>query len=590
MSNAERRSERGQVLPIFALFLVVLFGFAALAIDVSGALSARRFYRSAADGAALAGAQDLQVVGSRKVTSVERIRARQHAMSHLLTELGISGTLPPACSNGALAPPPPDKDVPDTCVLPGTNYHVSIKAGTATGPTAIACQGCDPARSVQVGLRNSNYELSFARLFGQSSWNVGVNSVAGLAFAKSYALMTLRPPKKNGSTFLVNDIALNSTNTIVDIHNGDVGSNANMDYAGGSAAVNIDDGYGMYYFDPNFAPQWYPNPPHPPAQLVQQIPTLIPDPNYTYPAMRGINGSATCFSGPPGSNCAPTFHDASDSSCGVPGANPACTRADLDPTACGVEATYLQTGAYASFMATQPLAKVFCYQPGIYDPSSNSKRFTVANGNVVLLMPGAYYFKSPYGGLDINGRLLGGYRPSNPGVALMFDECNSQCTFSGNSAPTIALNAGTKFPRGTPGLGAQAAIDWDNQPVQTSGPGSPTPAILMTLLVIKDTTCYVPTSPPFQEPAGCDPGSPTNFTMNIAGGGQLDVEGVQYMPTDNVAISGSSDGKGTVGQIIAWTVTYSGSTKINQDGVGSQGPGTLRLDAACTAPGTPCNP
>ena len=585
MSNAERRSERGQVLPIFALFLIVLFGFAALAIDVSGALSARRFYRSAADGAALAGAQDLQVVGSRKVTSVERIRARQHAMTHLLTELGISGALPPACSNGALVPTPPDKDVPDTCVLPGTNYHVSIKAGTSTGPTAIACQGCDPARSVQVGLRNSNYELSFARLFGQSSWNVGVNSVAGLAFAKSYALMTLRPPKKNGSTFLVNDIALNSTNTIVDIHNGDVGSNANMDYAGGSAAVNIDDGYGMYYFDPNFAPQWYTNPPYPPAQVVQQLPTLMADPLYNYPAMRGINGSDPCPSGPP--NCAPTFDDARTS---LYAALPAVERADVD-AACGAELAKVDPSRY-TFIGSYTPDHVYCFNPGIYESGSGARdaKITIGTGQVGILKPGAYYLKS---GLDVGGngsRLIGGYESGKPGVALMFDECANQCIFKGNSADTIALNAGTKFPRGTSGIAATAAIDWNKQPVETSGPGSPTPAILMTLLVNRDITCYVPTSAPFQEPAGCDPGSPTNFTMNIAGGGQLDVEGVQYMPTDNVAISGSSDGKGTVGQIIAWTVTYSGSTKINQDGVGTQGPGTLRLDAACTAPGTPCNP
>jgi len=112
----------------------------------------------------------------------------------------------------------------------------------------------------------------------------------------------------------------------------------------------------------------------------------------------------------------------------------------------------------------------------------------------------------------------------------------------------------------------------------------------MTLLVIKDPTCYVPTSPPFQEPAGCDPAAPTNKTIKVAGGGQLHIAGVQYMPTDNVVISGSSDGQGTVGQIIAWTVEYKGDTTLNQDGAGSQGPGTLRLDGACTAPGTPCNP
>jgi hypothetical protein len=61
------------------------------------------------------------------------------------------------------------------------------------------------------------------------------------------------------------------------------------------------------------------------------------------------------------------------------------------------------------------------------------------------------------------------------------------------------------------------------------------------------------------------------------------------MPTDNVAISGGSAGYGQVGQIIAWTLFYAGGTHINQEGPADEGVGILRLDAACTAPTTPCN-
>jgi hypothetical protein len=579
VSDVKRRSQRGQVLPLFALILVVLLGFAALAIDVSGALSARRFYRSVADGAALAGAQDLQFSGTRTVTFVERIRARQHAMGDLVTALGISGGLPAACATST------DADVTDACVLPGTTYHVSIKAGTASGASAIACQDCDPARSVQVGLRNANYELSFARVLGQSSWNVGVTSVAGLAFGKAYAIETLRPPKAVGSGFAVNDIEIDG-GSVVNVQHGDVGSNANMDYSGGSSILNLDSGYGMFYFDPLSGPGW-PGPPIPPTQVVQKLSGLIADPGYNYPAMRGSRGSEPCPSGP--ANCAPTFDDARTSTCGAPGLNLPCTSALLDPLGCGVEATYLQTSVYSTFMATQPLDKVYCYKPGIYAPNSPSKSLAGGSGDVVLLMPGAYYFESPNGGLAVGGWLLGGYRPSASGVALMFDECDNHCNFVGNSALTIALNAGTKFPPGASGPAATAAIDWDKKLVQTSGPSSPNPKILMTLLVNKNTDCLVPTSAPFQEPSGCDPGT-HDKTMNIAGGGSLALEGVQYAPTDNFEIHGGSAGTGQVGQIISYTLFYSGGTHINQEGPPSQGPGTLRLDAACTAPGTPCNP
>jgi hypothetical protein len=240
-------------------------------------------------------------------------------------------------------------------------------------------------------------------------------------------------------------------------------------------------------------------------------------------------------------------------------------------------------------MATQPEANVYCYKPGIYSPASNPKLFTVSGGDVVLLMPGAYYFTGTYGGLQVqnNGRLLGGYRPGKPGVALMFDECHNQCIFDATAAQTLALNVGNKYPPGTGGASALAAHDWNDQPVQTSGAGSPTPPILMSLIVRKDPDCFVPAFP-LQEPPACD--ATKNTTLNLAGGGSLDIEGVQYAPSDNIKINGGSTGTGQVGQIWVWTIFYSGGTQINQQGAGSNGPGVLRLDAACTAPGTPCVP
>jgi hypothetical protein len=565
-----RHRRRGQVLPLFALFLVVLLGFAALAVDVSGAYSARRAYRSEADAASLAGAQDLQVPGTRTVTPAERIRARRHALDSIVSQLGITGSLPGACSVTG------DVDVTDACVLPGTQFHLSIRAGTYSGQVApIVCSSCDPARSVQVGLRNANYELSFARVLGVSSWNVGVTSIAGLGFSRSYAVVTLRPPKATGSTFNVNDIVLNSNGTIVNVHSGDVGSNANMDYSGLGAQMNIDSGYGMYYFDPYFAPQWYTSPPFPPTQIVQNITTLIQDPGYRYPAMTG----------------APTYDDARSSQFAT---LPAVDRADVDST-CMAEALKIDPAKY-TWMTGLLLTpdKIFCYNPGNYLSGSGAKdaRIDAATGELAILKPGAYYLES---GMKIRGRVVGGYESGQPGVALMFDERGpsncSACVFDGNNAETIALNAGTKFPRGASGVAATAAIDWSGLPVQTSGPSSPTPPILISLLVRHDTAgsggaseCVVQ---PIERTTCLDS---QNRTLTIGGGGQLDVEGVQYMPSDNVTIAGSSDGNGTVGQIISWTLTYSGSTTLNQEGSGAQGPGVLRLDAACTAPGTPCNP
>jgi hypothetical protein len=579
---------------LFALFLIVLLAFAALAIDVSGALSARRFYRSVADGAALAGAQDLQLAGSRSVGSLDRVRARQHAMQSVARELGITGTLPFACDTSA------DVDVTDACVLPGTSYHVSVKAGAYAGQLSpIACQECDPARSVQVGLRNANYALSFARVLGQSSWSVGISSVAGLQWSKSYAVVTLRPPAKLGSNYDVKDIKLDGGTHVI-VAKGDVATNADMVYNDANSwlcltdgvtlcPMTSDPGFGVYYADWTGGQAW------PPLPNGKKIFTYIQDPNYVYPVMSGSRGFASCGTGVGDPmNCAPTFTDAREAVCGAPSALAVCTTPALDPTGCGAELTYLQTSVY-TFMATQDTTKVYCYRPGIYDPSNSSNQLVAGTGDVIILMPGAYYFKSPNGGLDVSSRIIGGYRPGSAGVVLMFDECsNSHCVFTGNNALTIALNAGSKYPPGTTGTSAIAARDWNNRAIETSGPGSPTPPILMTLMVNKDTNgpggtqgCTIPAYPG-REPDTCD--AAKNKTLNLAGGGSLDVEGVQYAPTDNIEIHGGSSGTGQVGQLWAWTIFYTGGTAINQEGAGSLGPGTLRLDGACTAPGTPCIP
>ena len=540
--SANGRRERGQVLVLFAGGIIGFIALVALAIDISMVYSLQRTERSAADSAALAGAQDMQQQGSRGVTDVQRNRARCHALENLA---GTFKVLAPTCPS-----PITNSNLVDF-ELTGTPYWVSIKTPS---PSYV---NVDRDRAVQVTVRNHDVPLTFARLFGQHDWDVAMTSVAGLDFGRSYAIITLRLPKKLGATFDVKDITLDG-GTHVTVQHGDVGSNANMEYSGTGTWLMLDPGYAMYYFDPLSSPLWGGNP------VGKKITELIADPNYRYPVMTG----------------APTWSDARAS---IAGPGEAVQRADAD-AACQAEAAKVDKTRYA-FMATQSASQIYCYNPGIYDSGNNRAQIVVGTGDVALLKPGAYYLKK---GLDVGGRLLGGYEPSAPGVALMFDECLNTCIFSGNNATTIALNAGTKFPPGSAGVSATAAVDWAGQLVQTSGPSSPTPPLLMTLMVNKDPGCIVPTSPPWIEPAACDAGK--NRTLNMAGGGSLALEGVQYAPTDNIEIAGGSSGTGQVGQIIAWTLKYSGGTQINQEGPSSEGPGIIHLDAACSGGGTPCAP
>jgi hypothetical protein len=530
--------ERGQVLPLFALFLVALCAFAAIAIDVSGAYSARRAYRAFADAASLAGAQDLQLAGSRAVDGTARIKARTHAMDSVLSQLGVTGALPGACATTA------DADVPDSCVLPGTSFHVSIKAGVYSGqPAPIVCQSCDPERSVQVGLRNANYGLSFARVLGQSSWNVGVTSVAGMAFSRSYAIVMLRPPTSTAVSG-VRDIAV-AGGTTVNVFKGDVATNANMVYNGSDSLVVLDAGYGMYFYDPANPPFWGSNP------VGKRITSLVDDPVYPIPS-RGLTPPA-----------------------GV---------VDSDATRCGsIAASILANPKYAPSVPVlgsglADMSKVACYLPGVYPAGGGGDALAVSNGSLAILEPGLYFFD---GLLDSQGSVIGGYTPASPGVALVFRESQDtqfkNRTSGGSSGLTqiVALNAGDKFLNSS-GREATAALDYGGNPVQTNT----SPPKLMTIIVPPDARC--PVAIPL--PASCSNAVENhNKAIDLSGGSALYLAGVQYAPSDNMSIAGNTVTGGYIGQVWGWTVQYQSSV-INQEGDQTVKAGTLRLDAACTVP------
>ena len=217
------RSELGQVLPITALFMTTLLLFAALAVDVTSVLSSERFYTTTADAAALAGAQDLQKVNSREVTATERERARSQAMKVLVDELEASPPSGATCATAA--------DIID-CPLPGTPYLVSIET------PAPHCEECDVEHALRVTIRNPSFELTFARLAGQETWNVESSAVAGLAFPADFALIALKP-QANYDTGIV----LNGSGTTLRVSEGDAGTNTHL--VESSAEIILSSGAGL---------------------------------------------------------------------------------------------------------------------------------------------------------------------------------------------------------------------------------------------------------------------------------------------------------------------------------------------------------
>lgn len=88
-SEASDRRARGQVLVVFALSLMTLLGFAGLAIDGGSTFAQQRSQQTAADLAALAGANDYLVDGD---LSLATARARSVASSNGFTH-GVDGAI-----------------------------------------------------------------------------------------------------------------------------------------------------------------------------------------------------------------------------------------------------------------------------------------------------------------------------------------------------------------------------------------------------------------------------------------------------------------------------------------------------------------
>ncbi len=180
-TTVPRRGASGQSLVLFALMLVVLLGFAALAIDVTRVYADMRFYRATADAAALAGAQDLQGNNTRAVGTADYTRARGHALASLEQQLGGS-----RCGLWIR------RRRTSSIVRFRSSLHIACRSR----PSVTELRHVQPSRAVQVTVRRPAYPLSFARIppFNQTDWNVQTTSVAGLHYGRSYAIITLRPP------------------------------------------------------------------------------------------------------------------------------------------------------------------------------------------------------------------------------------------------------------------------------------------------------------------------------------------------------------------------------------------------------------
>ena len=526
-------AEQGQVLVLFGAALVSLLAVSALVVDVGLLLSSQQRQRSLADTAALSGVQELQRVPTRAVGAAEREEARGAAMARIVSSLGASGS--PTCATGGAPTADADTDgkrgyAADVvgCAITGTDFQVSI---VTPSPICADCPRNDRARTLLVEVMRPNVPTLLARVVGLTSWSIRRTSVANLGrFTGEYGLITLRPPRYiAGVDANAADLDIHGSTTELVIVNGDVGVNTNLIYNGNGAKVTLDESRLVDYFDTNQGWTGLPQ--------GRRIGTMIPDPNYAYPTRSG----------------APTYSTAA--------------QASLAANQCRNEMNQVPDEYTVGGLPIKSLnpAVVTCLKPGIYQfmPAAMEKK-------VVLLTSGVYFFDQ---GLFVHGTLIGGYKQNQPGVAIVFRR--QLGLLDAANAELFALNAGRRFldPNGQE---ANAAIGFDGLRIETGGKQS----VKLTIMVERDPNCLVVQPYPTQ----C--GDAGNNTLHLSGGATLYLAGVQYAPSDNIDIAGSTSGTGYAGQVVAWTATYRGDVRVRQEYMGAGGNGVARLDAACTGTGS----
>jgi hypothetical protein len=525
------RAERahGQTVVIFAIFLVVLLGSAALAIDYGSWLKVRRDYQNVADAASLAGSVQL----TRPVTVVKQIAARQAAWKSIEDQLGIP------LDEVTLA------NISTAAGLPGEPvgpFRVWVSTPPLGGATSYAGNFAGSDRVVYVWLEREN-EAYFSRVFGLGDRTISAWATAG-TFANRFAVITLR---KNGMPTNGNPTDLDvSGGTVLNVIDGDVGGNWGLSVNGvGSAIVmhsSTGDTYGVYLNEnvPTGGNGWTPGQIRDAAgnPIAVQFQTEVADPNYPAPCLTyGVGVGNGCLE--------------DRAIAGFP-PNASTVRAgDTCPYDTTTNVDHLPAGHYDDISV--PNNKCLVLDP-VFNPVTGKEN-------------GIFYIT---GTLDINnsGLVLG------DGVTLVFDR---NADLNMNAGASISLNRGdtTNNPLaaacgGIVGGGKLSTCKFAAWTARAGSSGHYSWSLGLA------PTYALPPVDPFERgivayicktagAANCSTGgsASTNiFQMNSSSG--IDYQGLIYAPFDNVKLAGQPT-HNDVGQLVAWTAQFTGGTAINQE-------------------------
>lgn len=542
---------RGQVLVIFALFLLVLFGAAALTIDYGTWLKARRDYQNVADPAALAGSVFL----TRPTSATERTLARRAAWEEVNRQLGLG-------LNGGVLNGLDDTSTGVAGQVVGS-YTIWVASPPSQAGTAYpGAQTSSSSRTVFVRVeRDSPAFLS--RTLGIGDRRISAWATAGV-FPNRFAVITLR--EQGQAPNISDNITLAGTNSGLEVVNGDVGGNWNMKLNSSSqlwlrgASDNDAEAYLIDYVScgnscwsigqinsgPNGSP---PNVTKTPLQL----PGVIPDPNYPLPAALtpAPNNAVTAVPvGDDGDGAGGNAAGLIDVKSSGPNAAPGSASVVGGVLTCSADSPRIGPGYYTEITVRQ--GKCLILDPTMRHTSIVAATADVATPVPSTQLPGIFYVN---GSIDINNDAM----IVGDGVTVIIRPGSSNQLLV-NAGGVMNLNRGST-PAGTAmRLGAWTSLGASPYTFNSalgrwqynSSLESDDRNVGVALYVIKRIQ--------YNSGAAVDDNSDV-IKVNAAGG--LAWRGVTYAPHDNVTLAGQPGHDG-VGQLVSWTFKFAGGTTVKQ--------------------------
>jgi len=557
----------GQILIVFALFLVVLIGFAAVAVDLGSYLKVRRDYQNAADAAALAGAPF--VIDP----TPNRTNARHAAWLSLESQLGIK--VPGSPWNGDTPADTPVVDQSGTFRMwvstppigSGAKYPGS-RLGTA-----------DKSVFVWVEKQSPSY---LSRIFGLNGSLVSAWATAGL-FPNRFAVITLRQPNQAGPS--QPDINLAGTNVKLTVIGGDIGGNYNMKLNSSTMLVlpsklpvsnPVDSQVYLYDYVSCGQSCWSniqvvdPGPPQS-LKVAQQLPGFIPDPNYPAPTSTITAPTAPTAALPYGyTNPFPSADKMSKpgkvvvSGGGDHPDNPSVVMVNGVAKCDLANAVRIGPGFYTSLSVSGPYC-VILDPTFTHDCLSNGDGCTDTPVAVPSTqMPGVFYFGGNTSGSGIsvsNGAMVVG-----DGVTVVLRPTGAPdknlVTISGGSgSPAIMdLNTGASplvSVREKSGAWTRQGVQpytWNgtNWVYTNAYESDPAQAGLAVYVMRRD-----------QVPGVSVPADYNTNIVQVNASAALSWNGITYAPHDNVTLAGQPGHNG-IGQLVSWTFTFNGTTDVVQ--------------------------